>query len=181
LDVCTGWGLSMAATVKEFRRQLLTDPLIVGVDLTLEMMREGKRQSWITGSNHYGPSYVNADACSLPFTDNVFDAIQVVCGIGGFSKEKRGHVFQEFLRVLKPNGEVILLDVVQLSFKTFGFKLLKFIEDVLTLKVLNWWGWENLPPIKMELQQAGFEILCTEEYTEPFYPPAHIQIVRAVK
>lgn len=146
LDICTGWGLSMAATVKEFRRRHLKDPLIVGVDLTREMMSEGKRQSWITGSSHYDLRYVNADGSLLPFPDEAFDVIQVVCGIGGIPKEKREYVFREFLRVLKPNGEVIILDVIQLSLKTLGYRLLRFIEDIFTLKVLRWWGWENLPP-----------------------------------
>ena len=181
LDVCTGWGLSMTATVKEFRRQRLEDPLIVGIDLTVEMMEEGKRQSWITGSGRYGLKYVNADARHLPFPNDAFDAIQVVCGIGGIPKEKRTDIFREFLRVLKPNGTLVLLDVVQLSFKTFGFGLLKSIEDTLTVRVLKWWGWENHPPLEKELRQAGFKILGNERYTEPLYPPAHIQMVRAVK
>ena len=49
-----------------------------------------------------------ADSENLPFADNSFDAITVAFGVRNFQNLDKG--LSEMLRVLKPNGKVVILE-----------------------------------------------------------------------
>lgn len=80
----------------------------------------------------------------LPFADNYFDKIVSNNVIYAVSKEKRAQVFDEFHRVLKPGGTIVVanvhkgfkpllifIDHLKKSLKRFGF--FKTLKDVIIL------------------------------------------------
>ena len=99
LDVATGTGDIM---VEALRQQ--PDVTTIGSDFTLEMMQVGQvkpatqRIRWCT-----------ADALCLPFKDESFDAVTSGFGVRNFID--RETAFREQLRVLKPGGRVVCLEI----------------------------------------------------------------------
>jgi demethylmenaquinone methyltransferase / 2-methoxy-6-polyprenyl-1,4-benzoquinol methylase len=97
LDVATGTGLQARAALS-----ILRDPrAVIGLEPSAGMLRQARRLP-------AGP-LVQGRAEALPFRDNLFDMLTM-----GFALR---HVttlestFQEYLRVLKPGGRVLLLEV----------------------------------------------------------------------
>ncbi len=99
LDVATGTGDIM---VEALRQQ--PDVTTIGSDFTLEMMQVGQvkpatqRIRWCT-----------ADTLCLPFRDESFDAVTSGFGVRNFID--RETAFREQLRVLKPGGRVVCLEI----------------------------------------------------------------------
>ena len=99
LDVATGTGDIM---VEALRQQ--PDVTTIGSDFTMEMMQVGQvkpatqRIRWCT-----------ADALCLPFKDESFDAVTSGFGVRNFID--RETAFREQLRVLKPGGRVVCLEI----------------------------------------------------------------------
>ncbi len=52
--------------------------------------------------------YVEADGMSLSFADQSFDAVTIAFGLRNFSNWKNG--LEEFRRILKPNGKLVVLE-----------------------------------------------------------------------
>ena len=79
---------------------------IAAADFTIEMMRIGQ------GRAGYGqPAWAGADALSLPFRANSFDAV-----VSGYLLRNVSEVHQalsEQYRVLKPGGRVVVLDTTR--------------------------------------------------------------------
>jgi len=105
LDLATGTGdLALAIARKSPRAR------IVGVDLSLEMMRRGREKVRRAGLDGR-VSFVVADVTALPFRDGVAD-----CVVDAFLLR---HVpslpdaFVEFKRVLRSGGEVASLELTQ--------------------------------------------------------------------
>jgi demethylmenaquinone methyltransferase/2-methoxy-6-polyprenyl-1,4-benzoquinol methylase len=99
LDVATGTGDIMVEALRQH-----PDALTIGSDFTFEMMQVGrakpatKRIRWCT-----------ADALRLPFKDESFDAVTSGFGVRNFID--REMAFREQLRVLKPGGRVVCLEI----------------------------------------------------------------------
>ena len=99
LDVATGTGDIM---VEALRQQ--PEVTTIGSDFTMEMMQVGQvkpatqRIRWCT-----------ADALCLPFKDESFDAVTSGFGVRNFID--RETAFREQLRVLKPGGRVVCLEI----------------------------------------------------------------------
>jgi demethylmenaquinone methyltransferase/2-methoxy-6-polyprenyl-1,4-benzoquinol methylase len=110
LDVATGTGdFALAA-----RR--LQPELIVGADVALAMIRVGVPKVAV------GPGapirLLGGDAERLPFRDNCFDLVTAAFGVRNF-----GHIpdgLAEARRVLRPGGELLILDFTEPS--AFGFR-----------------------------------------------------------
>jgi demethylmenaquinone methyltransferase/2-methoxy-6-polyprenyl-1,4-benzoquinol methylase len=98
LDVATGTGL----IARELSRRGAKS---VGIDFSLEMMLQGRRDP----ANKEAVHYVGADALSLPFGDNTFS-----CVTTGFAMRNVTDIegaFREMCRVVRPGGRVVCLEV----------------------------------------------------------------------
>ena len=99
LDVATGTGDIMIEALKQH-----PDALAIGSDFTFEMMRTGQSKS---GAEKI--RWNSADALHLPYPDNTFDAVTSGFGVRNFIDRERA--FREQLRVVKPGGRVICLEI----------------------------------------------------------------------
>jgi demethylmenaquinone methyltransferase/2-methoxy-6-polyprenyl-1,4-benzoquinol methylase len=99
LDVATGTGRIAQQLAREGART-------VGIDFTLSMMEQGRRD----GVGLEEPVYfAGADALRLPFADDTFD-----CVTTGFAMRNVIDIagaFREMRRVVKPGGRVACLEV----------------------------------------------------------------------
>ena len=99
LDLCAGTG--------DLAREALDQQptaRITAADFTLEMMRAGRKPGDTFG-------WSSADALSLPFQDETFDA--VVSGFLMRNVVDSVVALREQLRVLKPGGRIVILDTTR--------------------------------------------------------------------
>lgn len=99
LDVATGTGRIAQELADNGARA-------VGIDLTPEMMLQGIKDGVGRDACVY---FAGADALNLPFADNTFD-----CATTGFAMRNVVDIeaaFREMVRVLKPGGRVVCLEV----------------------------------------------------------------------
>jgi demethylmenaquinone methyltransferase/2-methoxy-6-polyprenyl-1,4-benzoquinol methylase len=105
LDVACGTG-DLAFAI---RRAAHPDARVVGVDFTEEMLRIAQDK---TGNGYPGGvKWAQADGLRLPFADNSFDLVTIAFGIRNM--ESLSGALREFLRVLRPGGEVAILEFSQ--------------------------------------------------------------------
>lgn len=104
LDIATGTADVAIACMQ------LQPSHITGVDISALMLAEGQKK--IEGLGFAKQiTLQQADSESLPFEDNSFDAITVAFGVRNFQNLDKG--LSEMLRVLKPNGKVVILEFSQ--------------------------------------------------------------------
>jgi len=84
-------------------RRLATDATITAADFTLGMLLAGKEWRAIQPCN--------ADAMCLPFNDNLFD--KVISGFLVRNVEDVDVCLAEMARVIKPGGQVLILDMTR--------------------------------------------------------------------
>jgi demethylmenaquinone methyltransferase / 2-methoxy-6-polyprenyl-1,4-benzoquinol methylase len=99
LDLCCGTG-DMALALQ---RVSSARSRVCGVDFSpamLQRARQKSRRTWIT--------WVEADALNLPFGDGSFDLVTSAFGFRNLADYDSG--LREIARVLKPGGEVGILD-----------------------------------------------------------------------
>ncbi len=103
LDVATGTGDLAFAALKE-----APGCRVVGIDIAREMVSRAraKRDRSASAASRYIPMV--ADALGLPFADARFDAIMVAYGIRNMPDI--GAACDQFHRVLKPGGRVLILE-----------------------------------------------------------------------
>ena len=99
LDVATGTG-PVAVSEKDI---VGPEGLVVGLDRSLNMLRENRKL--------VGIPLVHSDAGRIPFPDNTFDFISM--GYALRHVDDLRLTFQEYLRVLKPGGAVLLLELTR--------------------------------------------------------------------
>jgi len=99
LDVATGTGLVARSAV-----QILGDPAaVVGLDPSAGMLREARKA--------LGGPLVQGRAEDLPFDDGCFDVVSV--GYALRHVADLGVAFRECLRVLKPGGRLVVLEITR--------------------------------------------------------------------
>jgi len=121
LDVATGTALIPPKLVDKVG----ASGRIVGLDITLAMLKHGRKNLEATGSSS-GISLVCASAMAMPFVEGVFDA--VICGLGMHHMDVP-QLLSEMRRVLKTEGELIMADVGASAFwrSSWGITLLKIL------------------------------------------------------
>ncbi len=101
LDFGTGGGyLSMALA----RRS--KDCKVTGVDIVSEALEKNRQQA--KEENVTNIEFVTYDGSALPFKDNRFDAIMTRYVLHHVPNLQ--HMFHEFMRVLKPGGQLLVAD-----------------------------------------------------------------------
>ena len=102
LDLATGTA-DLAITMAKHNPQAR----LIGLDISEKMLEIGK--SKIKKQNLENQIELRfGDAANLPFEDNSFDVATVAFGVRNF--EDLGKGLSEIHRVLKPNGEVVILE-----------------------------------------------------------------------
>ncbi len=104
LDIACGTGdFSLAIA-----RRTHTDSLITGLDLSegmLTVMREKVEKAGLSERI----SCLQGDSESMPFQDGSFDVVTIAFGIRNF--EHREAALREILRVLRPGGRLVILEL----------------------------------------------------------------------
>jgi demethylmenaquinone methyltransferase/2-methoxy-6-polyprenyl-1,4-benzoquinol methylase len=95
LDVACGTGDMVVELLKQ-------GCIVTGVDLSEEMLAIAKVKAPTA-------TYMIADAESLPFEDAAFDTVTCAFGVRNFVHLEQG--LQEMLRVLKPGGRMVVLEL----------------------------------------------------------------------
>lgn len=95
LDLATGSG-DLALELAKYSPQAE----VVAADFCLPMLEQAKRKNV--------PNLTGADGTRLPFAEGTFDALTVAFGLRNMASYETA--IREFLRVLKPGGELFILD-----------------------------------------------------------------------
>ena len=102
LDVATGTADLALKAEKQ-----LSPRDVVGIDLSAEMLRFGRKKIERRGLSSR-ISLVQADAADLPFADDAFDAALVAFGVRNFEDLSAG--LEGIRRVLRPGGRLVVLE-----------------------------------------------------------------------
>jgi len=103
LDVATGTGdLAFAAL------QAREDVRVVGLDLAFNMLRIAKAKREKKGTPPRRYQLLRGDALELPFAAESFDAVMIAYGIRNVPD--MGAALEEFHRVLRPGGALLVLE-----------------------------------------------------------------------
>lgn len=103
LDVATGTGDFALESIR-----ILNPKKIIGVDISAGML-EVARQKIVKQGLQEQFEVQLGDSEKLQFNDNTFDAITVAFGVRNFENLERG--LSDILRVLKPGGKAIILEL----------------------------------------------------------------------
>jgi demethylmenaquinone methyltransferase/2-methoxy-6-polyprenyl-1,4-benzoquinol methylase len=122
LDVAAGTGDSSLALARRGAE-------VVSTDFTHAMLRLGPEKFRRKGQDRLIWASVGADAQRLPFTDASFDGITICYGIRNV--EDRAKAYGEFLRVLRPQGR---LTILEFSRPAWGW--LRACYDLYSLRIL---------------------------------------------
>ncbi|UVK77930.1 MAG: bifunctional 2-octaprenyl-6-methoxy-1,4-benzoquinone methylase and S-adenosylmethionine:2-DMK methyltransferase [Sodalis sp. Fse] len=124
LDLAGGTGDLTA----KFSRLVGEQGEVVLMDINDSMLKVGReklRNRGILGN----VSYVQANAETLPFLDDVFDCIIISFGLRNITEKELA--LRSIYRVLKPGGRLLILE-----FSTLLFKPLKKVYDLYSFHVL---------------------------------------------
>lgn len=120
LDVAAGTGTSSAALARSGAR-------VVAVDFSAGMIEEGRKR-------HKNIEFVQADAQSLPFGDDEFDAVAISFGLRNVAEPKAA--LAEMYRVLKPGGRVMVCEfskppvaILRAGYATYLRRVMPIIAD----------------------------------------------------
>ncbi len=111
LDLCCGTGdMTFALRKQAGQREAKSSPQILGADFSHAMLQRAHLKSLGQGaaSADSAPSWIEADALSLPFPDQHFNLVTSAFGFRNLADYDAG--LREIVRVLKPGGECGLLD-----------------------------------------------------------------------
>lgn len=103
LDLATGTG-DVALDLVRSQPQLE----VVGVDFVQKMLDKAVEKTLLQGA-HDRIRYVSADAMSLPFPNDQFDAAIIAFGLRNIPD--RAGAIREMARVVRPGGKVITLEM----------------------------------------------------------------------
>lgn len=107
LDVAGGTG----DLCRQFIKQVGDTGVVTLADVNADMLDAGRRKLIDSGVLR-GIEYVQADAESLPFADDRFDAVTIAFGLRNVTDKNRA--LGSMLRVLRPGGQLLILEFSKL-------------------------------------------------------------------
>ena len=127
LDLATG----TADMALEILRQNGSNGFVVGADISVEMMRIGRKKCVKAKANDR-VFFVRAPCESLPFRDAVFDSACIAFGIRNISDKNLA--LMEMNRVVRPGGRVVVLEFSapgdSIPGKLFAFYLTQILPRI---------------------------------------------------
>ncbi len=117
LDVATGTG--------DFALDLVRKPgieRVVGLDFAPKMLPLARDKAHRHGLSHRA-SWMLGDALALPFPDDHF--LCITCGFGLRNFSDKEAALKEMVRVARPSGRVVILDMVPLEGRGIFHRLLR--------------------------------------------------------
>ena len=146
LSIDRRWRRKTVRMMKPSRHVL--DVAIGTADLTIEMLRRGKAEE-VTGldlsdkmmeigaekcaKRGLQVEFIHGNAQEMPFDENTFDGVTCAFGCRNFSDLDAG--LREMYRVLKPGGQVTILE-----FSYPSNRLVRALYDIYFTRVLPWIG-----------------------------------------
>ena len=124
LDVATG----TADMALEILRQKGAGASVVGVDLSVEMMRVGQGKCARAGRSR-NVAFLRGPGECLPFADGVFDSACIAFGIRNVADRERG--LREMCRAVRPGGRVVVLEFSSPPGTVFGALYRFYFRSVL--------------------------------------------------
>lgn len=128
LDVAAGTGDSSIALAR-------LGAEVISTDFTHSMLRLSASKSYQKNLEDKIWGFADADAQRLPFRSSQFDGVTVCYGVRNI--ENRAQAFKEFLRVLKPQGQLTILEfstppnpVFRKLYDVYSFYVLPFIGSL---------------------------------------------------
>jgi demethylmenaquinone methyltransferase/2-methoxy-6-polyprenyl-1,4-benzoquinol methylase len=102
LDIATG-----TADMAIMACKLLHPDHIVGIDISQQMLEEGRKK---VEKEQLGDKIdlLRGDSEAINFDENTFDAVMAAFGVRNFENLEKG--LTEMLRVMKPGGQVVILE-----------------------------------------------------------------------
>ncbi len=127
LDVACGTGDILRMAEKKLNRF----SKFVGVDISKEMLNvcEKKIQQNISELNQNKFYLIQASAEQLPLESNTFDVVTISFGFRNV--DNRPQALKEFLRVLKPKGQLFILDFFEPKQSLFSKFFLFYFHSIL--------------------------------------------------
>lgn len=133
VDVCCGTGqlsLELAMTVG-------TAGHITGLDFSQNMLEKAREH--VSGSSYQSIiDLIQGDAMNLPFEDNSFDGATVGWGLRNLPDLEKG--IREMIRVVKPGGKVVSLDMAKPTLPGFKQGYWLYFEKLVPLMGKVWAG-----------------------------------------
>lgn len=117
---------------------LLTGCDVVGIDVNDNSVREAESYALQNGVDDR-VSFVKADALHIPFEDKSFDVVWC-SNVTSFISDKQGAI-QEYLRVLKPGGVLVVVPIYYISQppKEIVTQVSEAIESTIEVRDKNYW------------------------------------------
>jgi len=106
LDVACGTGDMCEFWDKRAKNSKILIKEIIGVDPSVGMLQKAKEKNLVA-------SFVEAEAKKLPFKDASVDILSISYGLRNVIDRKEG--LEEFYRVLKPGGLLVILEFTKLQ------------------------------------------------------------------
>ncbi len=154
LDVCTGTGELAVLLAQKVGPQ----GMVTGADFCEEMLNRARRKN--SGNRYANLSYILSDAKKLPFNDSTFDAVTVAFGMRNIPDTIPA--LREIMRVLKPGGKFICLELTKPQVRWFQ-------------SLYEWYVSRVMPFIAEIVVKTAAPYLYLPRSINAFYPPGEFR------
>ena len=162
LDCATGTG----DLAFEFKRKVGSTGEVRGTDFCAEMLHPAPAKA---RAHRLDVEFSVADVMNLPFADNSFDVCSISFGIRNVADPIKA--LQEMTRVVKPGGQVMVLEFGQSSipgfsqaYNLYSEKVLPFLGGLVT----------GQPSAYIYLQKSSESFPCREKFLDLMNEAGHL-------
>ncbi len=127
LDLCCGTGLFSL----DIARLSNAPSKIIGLDIAEPMIKLAKQKHQESKLHNVDITFRIGDALDLPFESDFFDIITIGFGVRNYDDVSIG--LKEAFRVLKPEGQIIILEFGEIESKIVSFLYTPYAKYVLPL------------------------------------------------